>query len=109
MSQEESDLSLEDGSSESSFWCLRRFFFFLRFFFFALESDKDVYFDEYDDEGFGSGFTSGSCISSCFSLSVDHVSGLFFELVPKSVCCVSGIFTVSCSKASLVSSSEFLI
>ena len=44
-----------------------------------------------------------------FELSVDCVSGISFNGVTKSVCCVIGIFSVSCSKTSLVSSSEFLI
>ena len=57
-------MSLKDGSEESSFRCLRRFFFLLRFFFFDLESDEDVFDDESDDDGSGSGFTSGSCLSS---------------------------------------------
>ena len=73
MSLEESELSLEDGSDESSFRCLRHFFFFVLLFFFALESD-DYVSDKSDDEGSGYGFTSGSCVSSCFELSVDRVS-----------------------------------
>ena len=73
MPSEESELSLKDGSDESSFRCLRRFFFFFIFLFFALESDEDV-FDKPDDEGPGSGFTSVTCVSSCFELSVDRVS-----------------------------------
>ena len=75
MTSEESESSLEDGSDESSFRCLRRFFFFLRFFFFALESDEDVS-DESDDEGSGLWFTSGLCLSSCFDISVDRCISL---------------------------------
>ena len=44
-----------------------------------------------------------------FELSVDCASGLFCKVVIKSVYCVSGIFSVSRSKISLVSISEFLI
>ena len=44
-----------------------------------------------------------------FELSVDRVSGLLFKVVTKFVCRVCGIISVSCSKNSLVSSSEFLI
>ena len=84
-------------------------FFFLHFFFFALESDENISDDESNDGGSGSGFTSGSCLSSFFELSVDHVSGLSFSVVTKSVCSVFGTFSISTSKTSLVSSSEFLI
>ena len=80
----------------------------LAFFFFALEFDEDVFGDS-DDKGSGLGFTSGSCLSSFFELSVDHVSGLLFNVVTKYVCSVCGIFSVSCSKTSLVSSSELFI
>ena len=66
MSSDESESSLDIGSDESSFRCLRRFFFFLLFFFFALESDEDIS-DESDNEGFGCGFTYGSCTFSFFS------------------------------------------
>ena len=81
------------------------FFFLLRFFFFDFESDEDVFDDDYDDDGSGSRFTSGSCLSSFFELSVDRVSGLSCDGVTKSVCRISGIFSVSRSKTSLVSSS----
>ena len=85
------------------------FFFLLSIFFFPLDSDKDAFDDKSDDDGSGSGFTSGSCLSLLFELSVDHVSGLSFNVVTTSVCSVCGIFSVSRSKNSLVSSSEFLI
>ena len=75
------------------------------FFLFALESDEDVSDDETDDEVSGFGFTSGSCLSSFFELFVDRVSGLLFKVVTKSVSHVFGIFSVSHSKTSLVSSS----
>ena len=78
------------------------------FFFFALEYNEDIS-DESDDEGSGSGFTSGSCLPSCFELSVDHVSGLMCKVVIKYACHVSGIVSISRSKTSLVSNSEFLI
>ena len=57
-------MSIEDGSDDSSFRFLRRFFFLLRVFFFDIESDKDVSDEESDDDGSGYGFTSGSCLSS---------------------------------------------
>ena len=82
----------------------------MRFFFFALESDEDVS-EKSDDEGSRSGFTSSSCVSSCFEISVDRVSLLSSNQVTISVGSVRGIFSelqVSCSKTSLVSSSEFL-
>ena len=50
-----------------------------------------------------------SCLSSCFELSVDHVSGLWCKVVIKSVCRVSGIFSVSRQFFSLISSLEFSI
>ena len=65
MSSEKSELLLEDGSDESSFRCLQRFFFLL-FIFFFLESDEDVS-DESGDEDSRSWFTSGSCSFSFFS------------------------------------------
>ena len=99
---------LEDGSDESSFRCLRRFFFFFRFFFFALESNEDVSDESYDEDS-GSGVTFGLCLSSCFELSVDRVSGLLCKVFIKSVFRVSGIFSVSRSKNYLVSNSEFFI
>ena len=105
----ESESLLEDGYDESSFRYLRRFFFLFRFFFFDLESDEDVFDDKSDDDGSGSGFNSGSCLSLFFDLSVDRVSGLSCNVVTKSVCRVSGIFSVFRSKTFLVSSSEFLI
>ena len=82
--------------------------FLLLAFFLALESDEDVS-DESEDEGSGSGFTSGSCLSSCFEISVDRVNGLLCNGVIKSVGRVSGTFSVSRSKTSLVSNSELLI
>ena len=84
-------------------------FFLLRFFFFDLESDDDVFDDKSDDDGSGSGFTSSSCLSSFFELFVGRVSGFSCNGLTKSVGCVSGIFSVSSSKTSLVSISEFLI
>ena len=72
MSSEELELSLEDGSDESSFRCLRHFFFCVRFFFLALKSDDDNS-DESDDDGSGSRFTSGPCFSLRFELSTDQV------------------------------------
>ena len=77
------------------------------FFFLSLESDEDVSYEP-DNEGSGSGFTSGLFVSSCFELYVDRVSGLLFKVFIKSVGRVSGIFSVSRSKTSLVSISEFL-
>ena len=44
-----------------------------------------------------------------FELSVDRVSGLLCKVVIKSVGHVSGIFSVSRSKTSLVLNTEFLI
>ena len=44
-----------------------------------------------------------------FELFVDRVSGLLCKGVTESVCHVSGFYSVSCSKTSLVSSSELLI
>ena len=65
MSSDELESSLEDGSDESSFRCLRRFFFLLRFLF-DRKSNEDIS-DESDNEGSGSGFTSGLCSFSFFS------------------------------------------
>ena len=101
-------MSLEDGSDESTFQCLRPFFFFSSFFFFALESNEDVS-EKSDDEGSWSGFTFGSCLYSCFEISVDRVNGLLCKVVIKSVGRVSGIVYVSRSKTIPVSNSEFLI
>ena len=88
---------------------LTTLFFFLRFFFFALESDEDFYDDESDDEGYGYGFTFSLCLASFFEISVDHVSGLSFNVVTNSVCSVCGIFSAFYSKSSLVSIYEFLL
>ena len=88
---------------------LTAIFFLLRFFFFDIESDEYVFDEESDDDGSGSGFTSGSCLYSFFELSVDRVSAFLCNGVTKSVCGVSGIFSVSRSKTSLVSISDFLI
>ena len=81
----------------------------MRFFFFDLESDEDVFDDKSEDDGSGSGFNSGLCLYSIIELSFDCVGGLSCNGVTKSVCCVSGISSVSRFKNSLVSSSEFLI
>ena len=70
MSLKESESLLEDGSDESSFQCLRRFFFFVRLFFLALDSDDDDS-DESDDDGSGSGLLPSSYVLLCFELSVD--------------------------------------
>ena len=67
MSLDESESSLEDGSDESSFRCLRRSFFFLLFFLLCAESDDDES-DESDDDGSGSGFTLGLCFLLRFEL-----------------------------------------
>ena len=62
---DESELSLDDGSDESSLLCLRRFFFLSSLFFFS---------DEPDDDGSGSG-SSGTCSFSFSSENyVGHVS-----------------------------------
>ena len=81
----------------------------LHLLFFDIEYEEDASDDESEDDGSGSGFTSGLCLSSFFELSVDHVNGLSFNVVTKYVCGVCGIFSVSRSKNSLVTSSEFLI
>ena len=78
--------------------------FLLRFFFFDIEYYEDVFDDKSDDDGSGFGFTSGSCIPSCFELSVDGVIGFSYNGFTKSVCRISGIFSVSRSKTSLFSS-----
>ena len=106
---DESESSLKDGSDELSFLCLQRFHFLMRFFFFDIESDGDVFDDKSDNDGSGSGFASGSFLYSFFELSIYRVNGLSCIGVTKSVCRVSGIFSVSRSQTSIVSSLEFLI
>ena len=90
---DESESSLEDGSDESSFRCLRRFFFFLLYFFFGTESD-DNESDESDDDISGYEITFGPCfsqfdveicsdrvISSRVSISlIFSLSSIFFHL-----------------------------
>ena len=73
---DESESSLEDGSDESYFLFLRRFFFLSRFFFFDDESDYDFSHYESDDDGSGSGLSGTSPISFSKN-SVSRVSGIF--------------------------------
>ena len=72
MSSDKSESSLEDGSDNSSFRCLRRFLFYLIFFLLGAESDDDES-DESDDDGSGSRFTLGLCFSLHFELFTDQV------------------------------------
>ena len=58
---ESSESSLEDGSDESSFLCLRHFFFFLIFFLLRAKSDDDDKSDKSDGGGLGAEFTFGPC------------------------------------------------
>ena len=90
---EESESSLEDGSDESYFLCLRRLLFLSCLFFFDIESDEDVFDDESDDDGSGSRL-SGLCPFLFFEISVDFVCELSVNEVTKSVCRVSGMFSV---------------
>ena len=72
MSLEESESSLEDGSDESSFRCLRQFFFFLLFFFLDAVSDDDESYES-DNDGSWSRFTLGLFFSLRFELFSDPV------------------------------------
>ena len=72
LSSDESELLLDNGSDESSFLCLRRFFFLSRFFFFDNESDND---------GSGSGSSSTFPLSFSSVNPVGRVSGSGSEMV----------------------------
>ena len=76
MSSDESESSLEDGSNESSFQCLRRFFLFLLFFLLGAESDDDIS-DKSDDDGSGSRFN----LCLCFSLRFELIESFDLRLV----------------------------
>ena len=72
MSSEKSESSIDDGSAESSFLSLQRFFFLSRFFFFDEKSDND-------ESGSGS---SGMFPFTFYSVnSVGRVNGSGYEML----------------------------
>ena len=104
MSSDESESpesSLEDGSDESSFICLRRFFFFLLFFLLRSESDEYDESDESDGDGSGSEFTFGTCFAH-FDVELCSDQIISIRVGISSIFSRSSIFFILCSSIQVI-------
>ena len=100
---ESSESSLEDGSDESSFLCLRRFFFFLLFFILRVESNYGDKSDESDGDGSGSEFTFGPCFLH-FDVELCSDQVISIRVVISSIFSRSSIFSIFCSSIRVIPS-----
>ena len=98
---DESELSLKDGSDESSFLCLRRFFLFLLFFLLGAESDDDNESDESDDDGSCSEYTFGTCFLQ-FDVELCSDRVIYSRVSISLIFLRSSIFSILCSSIRVI-------